>query len=103
MTTAGDPPMIATPQFRKARFGVTFPDDDDCDGGTPHYCASVDSLTKLLQDRNRPITKWQVYSLVSPNDRRFPYRKSKALLLGAIITRIDRPRQQPTPCLEHSR
>jgi hypothetical protein len=81
--------MIATPQLRKARFCVTFPDEDD----SVHFCASVESLTKILREHRRDITKWQVYSLVSPNDRRFPYRKSKSLLLGAEITRIDRPSQ----------
>jgi hypothetical protein len=85
--------MITTPQLRKARFSVTFPGADDA----VHYCASVDSLTEILQKHKRPITKWQVYSLVSPNDRRFPYRKSKTLLFGAKITRINHPIPTPPP------
>jgi hypothetical protein len=85
--TTNAPPMIATPQLRKARFCVTFPDEDVA----VHFCSSVDSLTKILQEHRREITKWQVYSLVSPNDRRSRHRKSKSLLLGAEITRIDQP------------
>jgi hypothetical protein len=93
MTTI--PPMISTPQVRKARFSVTFPDEDE---SVHHYCTSVNSLTKILKDHNRSITKWQLYSIISPNDRRYPCRnKSKALLLGADIKRLAHLAAPTTP------
>ena len=93
------PPMITTPQLRRARFSVTFPDEDD---SVQHYCASVESLAAILREHRRSITKWQLYSIISPNDRRYPHRKSKSLLLGAEIKRLARPVAPVAPPLSPS-